>query len=41
MKPVSDVESGEEVVEALVPHVLGVQDDDTEDIPNKSQTPSN
>ena len=35
-KPVSNIEGGQEVIEALAPHFLGVEDDDTEEIPNKS-----
>ena len=37
IKPVSNIEGGEEVIEALAPHVPGVQDNDAEDISNKSE----
>ena len=40
IKPVSNIEGGEEVIEALAPHVPGVQNDDTEDISNKSEDTS-
>ena len=32
--PISDVESGQQVVEAVGPHLLGVQHDDTQQITN-------
>ena len=35
--PVGDVEGGEEVVEAVAFHVLGVEDDDTEDVANQAK----
>ena len=36
-KPVSDIEGGEEVIEALGPHLPGVEDNNTEQIPNKTK----
>ena len=41
IKPVSNVESGEEVVEAVGPHVPRVEDDDAHHVPNKSKNSSN
>ena len=35
--PVGDVESGEEVVEAVALHILGVEDNNTEEVTNKTK----
>ena len=40
-KPVCNVEGSEEVIEALGPHVLGVEDNNTQEVPNKSKRTRN
>ena len=40
VQAVGDVEGGEDVVEAVAPHVLGVEDDNADQVPNKSKKSS-
>ena len=41
IKPISNVEGSEEVIEALAPHILSVEDDDTEQVSDQAKNTRN